>query len=287
VGRSSQSIARQEESDTGAGSVGIMTATKNQTPVILQWSDADIGDKTVREFVADLERRLGPSVSLRLPAGPAVLEVKSDSSRSEELAVDLFMATMAKAGSCGRSPDALGMALACMVGLVEELLDLRNFVVDAPPDTKPTADRMQAHRRELVEALGLDDADAIYLWEDLLASVRGMVTIAEAAVAGLERPEDEHFNPWALRMVESRVGMLRLYEQQLEDAAEIMPCQVSSCEGNWVHMPGVALSPSDADADEPPLDRMCDDCRTQRGAPGRDPRRAAPTELLTIAGVGQ
>jgi hypothetical protein len=55
--------------------------------------------------------------------------------------------------------------------------------------------------------------------------------------------------------------------------AEVMPCSVAGCTGSWVYAPGMRLSAADPDAAEPPLDRMCDDCRAERGAPGRDPRR--------------
>ncbi len=55
--------------------------------------------------------------------------------------------------------------------------------------------------------------------------------------------------------------------------SEVMPCQVAGCTGSWVWVPGMKLSATDPDATEPPLDRMCDDCRTQRGAEPRDPRR--------------
>ncbi len=65
---------------------------------------------------------------------------------------------------------------------------------------------------------------------------------------------------------------------QMPEGAEVMPCMVPGCEGSWVYVPGMRLSPSDPDAAEPPVDRMCDDCRTQRGEPGRDPRRAAADE---------
>jgi hypothetical protein len=60
---------------------------------------------------------------------------------------------------------------------------------------------------------------------------------------------------------------------QMPAGAEVMPCQVAGCTGSWVYAPGMKLSAADPDASEPPLDRMCDDCREQRGAPGRDPRR--------------
>lgn len=56
--------------------------------------------------------------------------------------------------------------------------------------------------------------------------------------------------------------------------SEIMPCQVAGCEGTWVYMPGMKLVSADPDASEPPPDRMCDDCRDQRGIAARDPRRA-------------
>jgi hypothetical protein len=63
--------------------------------------------------------------------------------------------------------------------------------------------------------------------------------------------------------------------------SEIMPCQVSGCSGTWVYMPGMKLSSADPDASEPPVDRMCDDCRSQREVPARDPRRrrAEPSSL--------
>lgn len=57
--------------------------------------------------------------------------------------------------------------------------------------------------------------------------------------------------------------------------AEVMPCMVAGCNGSWVYAPGMRLSAADPDAAEPPVDRMCDDCRVQRGAPERDPRRAS------------
>jgi hypothetical protein len=60
----------------------------------------------------------------------------------------------------------------------------------------------------------------------------------------------------------------------MPEGAEVMPCMVAGCEGSWVYAPSMRLSAADPDAAEPPLDRMCDDCRVQRGAPGRDPRRA-------------
>ncbi|MCA9682767.1 MAG: hypothetical protein KC457_11260, partial [Myxococcales bacterium] len=63
----------------------------------------------------------------------------------------------------------------------------------------------------------------------------------------------------------------------LPEGAELMPCQVSGCERNWVYVPGMQLSPSDPDAEEAPLDRMCDECRDERGAPGRDPRKQGGT----------
>ena len=66
---------------------------------------------------------------------------------------------------------------------------------------------------------------------------------------------------------------------QLPANAEIMPCQVSGCERTWVYHPGMKLSSSDPEASEPPLDRMCDPCRLERGAEPRDPRTqtAAPS----------
>jgi hypothetical protein len=60
--------------------------------------------------------------------------------------------------------------------------------------------------------------------------------------------------------------------------AEVMPCMVAGCSGSWVYAPGMRLSAADPDAAEPPVDRMCDDCRVQRGAPGRDPRRMSASD---------
>jgi hypothetical protein len=57
--------------------------------------------------------------------------------------------------------------------------------------------------------------------------------------------------------------------------AEVMPCMVAGCSGSWVYAPGMRLSTADPDAIEPPVDRMCDDCRAQRDVPGRDPRRVS------------
>lgn len=87
-------------------------------------------------------------------------------------------------------------------------------------------------RLELVEALGLSDGDAIYLWGDLLRSVRGLVEIAHAAVSGLDKPEDEYFNPWALRMTKERVARLR--GLLVGEAEEILAGMVelgAPCEG--------------------------------------------------------
>jgi hypothetical protein len=56
--------------------------------------------------------------------------------------------------------------------------------------------------------------------------------------------------------------------------SEIMPCMVSGCSGTWVYVPGMKLPAADPDASEPPVDRMCDDCRSQRDVPARDPRRS-------------
>ena len=68
----------------------------------------------------------------------------------------------------------------------------------------------------------------------------------------------------------------------LPEGAEVMPCQVPACEGSWVYVPGMALAPSDPDASEVPVDRMCDDCRAKTDAPARDPRRSrAVAELVT------
>ncbi len=55
--------------------------------------------------------------------------------------------------------------------------------------------------------------------------------------------------------------------------SEIMPCLVSGCSGTWVYMPGMKLSSTNPEASEAPADRICDDCRSLRGVPGRDPRR--------------
>jgi hypothetical protein len=68
---------------------------------------------------------------------------------------------------------------------------------------------------------------------------------------------------------------------ELPEGSEVMPCMVSACAGSWVYMPGMKLSQLDPDADEasePPVDRMCDDCRSERGVEGRDPRRAQAGE---------
>lgn len=62
---------------------------------------------------------------------------------------------------------------------------------------------------------------------------------------------------------------------EVPEGSEVMPCQVAGCSGSWVYVPGMQLSAADPDAAEPPVDRMCDDCRTQRGEPARDPRRVA------------
>ena len=213
----------------------------HETAVILRWRDEALAGGTDRcspgtigELVAEIDRAIGASpmasysgglAGLRLPLGPAVLDLDESpdepieaNARVDQLAVDLYMAAMAKAGSEGQRPDSVGVALACMVGLAGELLDLREVVIDPPKEVKPIAELFHAHRRELVEALGLNDADAIYLWEDLLASVRTLVKTADAAVAGLDKPEGEFFGPWALRTAEARVGRLRGYEAQLERA---------------------------------------------------------------------
>jgi len=70
---------------------------------------------------------------------------------------------------------------------------------------------------------------------------------------------------------------------QVPEGSELMPCQVSGCSGSWVYVPGMKLSSADPDAAEPPVDRMCDDCREQRGVDARDPRRigAAPSVPTT------
>jgi hypothetical protein len=60
--------------------------------------------------------------------------------------------------------------------------------------------------------------------------------------------------------------------------AEVMPCQVAGCSGSWVYAPGMSLSTADPNAEEPPVDRMCDDCRGQRDAPARDPRQVQASE---------
>ena len=64
----------------------------------------------------------------------------------------------------------------------------------------------------------------------------------------------------------------------MPEGAEVMPCMVAGCSGSWVYAPGMKLSAADPEAEEPPVDRMCDDCRIVRGVEGRDPRRAAPAE---------
>ena len=49
------------------------------------------------------------------------------------------------------------------------------------------------------------------------------------------------------------------------------------------------LSPADPDAEAPEIDRLCDDCRGKRGAPGRDPWRvsvsASPDERVLGEGT--
>jgi hypothetical protein len=67
---------------------------------------------------------------------------------------------------------------------------------------------------------------------------------------------------------------------QVPEGSEVMPCQVAGCSGSWVYIPGMQLSSADPDAAEPPADRMCDDCRVQRGEPGRDPRRVATSPAV-------
>lgn len=66
---------------------------------------------------------------------------------------------------------------------------------------------------------------------------------------------------------------------RVPEGSELMPCQVAGCSGSWVYTPGMSLSAADPDAAEPPVDRMCDDCRTQRGEAGRDPRRLAASPV--------
>lgn len=48
---------------------------------------------------------------------------------------------------------------------------------------------------------------------------------------------------------------------------ETMPCVVPLCEGIWHYAVGMTIAPCN-DGDQP-LDRMCNDCRTQRGATAR------------------
>jgi hypothetical protein len=67
--------------------------------------------------------------------------------------------------------------------------------------------------------------------------------------------------------------------------SEIMPCLVSGCSGTWVYTPGMKLISADPDATEPPVDRMCDDCRSQRDVPARDPRRSRAATASEGPGV--
>ncbi|TPV97281.1 MAG: hypothetical protein B7733_00335 [Myxococcales bacterium FL481] len=54
---------------------------------------------------------------------------------------------------------------------------------------------------------------------------------------------------------------------------ETMPCVVVGCKGSWVYTPGMSLTPA-VDGEYPP-DRMCNDCRIERGLP---PRTAASND---------
>lgn len=54
---------------------------------------------------------------------------------------------------------------------------------------------------------------------------------------------------------------------------ETMPCVVPQCDGIWHYAPSMEIGPCN-DGDQP-LDRMCNACRTERGAP---PREATPLD---------
>lgn len=73
---------------------------------------------------------------------------------------------------------------------------------------------------------------------------------------------------------------------QLPEGAEVMPCQVSGCAESWVYVPGMDLAPADPDAAEPPIDRMCDGCRSERGAQARDPRHSKAAAESAVAEAG-
>ncbi len=61
-------------------------------------------------------------------------------------------------------------------------------------------------------------------------------------------------------------GHLRAHEVAIE-GAEIMPCIVPLCDGIWHYVPSMSIAA--ADDGDLPLDRMCDRCRTERGASPR------------------
>lgn len=64
---------------------------------------------------------------------------------------------------------------------------------------------------------------------------------------------------------------------------EVMPCVVVGCEGSWLYMPGMTLTPA-ADG-QYPADRMCDDCRVKHGeAPrGHAPGSEAGSDAVVVS----
>jgi len=61
-------------------------------------------------------------------------------------------------------------------------------------------------------------------------------------------------------------------DAEAEVGYETMPCIVPQCEGIWHYAPSMEIGPCN-DGDRP-LDRMCNACRTERGAEPRTPVRA-------------
>ncbi|MBC8073492.1 MAG: hypothetical protein IAG13_34545 [Deltaproteobacteria bacterium] len=61
--------------------------------------------------------------------------------------------------------------------------------------------------------------------------------------------------------------------------AETMPCIVPLCDGIWHYAPSMSIGP--ADDGDLPLDRMCDRCRTERGAGARQQPVATPHDETT------
>lgn len=70
--------------------------------------------------------------------------------------------------------------------------------------------------------------------------------------------------------------LTRPADGSLPPGAEVMPCVVPACDGNWTYLPGMQLM--GAREGEAPPDRMCDKCRTERGLEARaKPGAADPT----------